>query len=180
MYWFSKVVLRNGINKDLGFLNPVDNMLRKFFIAFIKSVWLSLFFRLIVGIVFIYAGITKFNSAGEFAHTIQNYQLLPLMFTNLIAIFLPWLEIYCGVFLLIGFFPRSSAVILTFLNSVFIIALLSAYMRDLDIDCGCFGQSTKVDSSKIIADIFLFLFCVHLIKYPAERFTLNSLFKRLP
>ena len=48
-------------------------------------------------------------------------------------------EIALGVLLLLGIFLRPAAVISIGLLTVFIIAIMSAWVRGLSIDCGCFG-----------------------------------------
>jgi len=154
-------------------------MLIKMIDQFRKSEILSFILRLIVGGIFVYAGVTKLYSPRDFAQIIQNYQIVPEVFTNLIAILLPWLEIYSGLFIIFGLFSRSASITLILITIIFIIALLSAYFRGLNIDCGCFSQATRVDMSKIIADVFLLLFCWHLVIYPSKILSLDRLFKRL-
>jgi hypothetical protein len=58
---------------------------------------------------------------------------------NLAAITLPWIEIVAGVFLVLGIWMRASAILLSALTLVFMVAIGSALARGLDIDCGCFG-----------------------------------------
>jgi uncharacterized membrane protein YphA (DoxX/SURF4 family) len=144
-----------------------------------QSDYLSLAFRVVVGIVFLFTGLTKVVAPGDFALTIQNYQIIPEISTNLIAVLLPWLEIFGGILLLSGLFGRGSALLLAALTIVFIIALTSAYLRGLNIECGCYGQGTKITLDKILLDVGLLLACLHLIKFPAKKFALDHLFKRL-
>jgi uncharacterized membrane protein YphA (DoxX/SURF4 family) len=145
-----------------------------------QSRYLSLVLRIIVGSIFFYTGFIKIHNPGEFALMIQNYQMVPVILTNLLAILIPWLEIYTGLFIFLGLFSRASALTLSFLTSIFVIALLSALFRGLDIDCGCYGSGSEIDFSKILADIILLLFCLHLVVYPSVLFSLDRLFKRLP
>ncbi len=144
-----------------------------------QSRYLSLVLRIIVGSIFMYTGFIKIHNPGEFALSIQNYQIVPVILTNLLAILIPWLEIYAGLFIFSGLFSRASALILSFLTSIFIIALLSALFRGLDIDCGCYGLGSAIDFIKILADILLLLFCLHLVVYPSVLFSRDRLFKRL-
>jgi len=128
-----------------------------------KHPYLSYLFRFIVGAIFIFAGVQKIFSPADFSLSIQNYLILPVSMTNLVAIFLPCLEIYCGIFLLAGIFTRASAILVSFLNVIFIIALFSALVRGLDISCGCFGSGTPVDWSRIIEDFILLAMSLHLV-----------------
>ena len=136
-------------------------------------------FRVMIGILFIYSGVIKVSYPGEFAFAVQNYQLIPDAWTNLVAIVLPWMEIYSGLFLLIGIYPRASALVISLLMLVFILALILAIIRGLDINCGCYGKETPVDWQKIGEDILILLLSTHLIIYPSKKLSLDKLFKRL-
>jgi uncharacterized membrane protein YphA (DoxX/SURF4 family) len=131
---------------------------------------LSMLFRFILGAIFIYAGVQKIFVPAEFSQSIQNYMILPAALTNLVAIFLPWLEIYCGMLLLAGIFVRASAILLSLMNLVFILALFSAVIRGLDINCGCFGSDTPVDWFKMLENLILLALSLHLVYIPPPRF----------
>ena len=128
-----------------------------------KHPFLSRSFRVILGAVFIFAGVEKIFAPADFAQAIRNYMILPLSVTNLVAIVLPWLELFCGFFLLAGLFIRASALLITILNLVFIFALLSVMVRGLDISCGCFGSVTPVDWLKIAENVVLLSMSLHLL-----------------
>ena len=59
------------------------------------------------------------------------------------AITLPWIEIVAGVLLVIGLWARAAAFMCVGMNVVFIIAIISALRRGLDISCGCFGGGAE-------------------------------------
>jgi uncharacterized membrane protein YphA (DoxX/SURF4 family) len=124
---------------------------------------LSVSFRFILGAVFIYAGVQKIFSPADFSQSIQNYMILPPLLINLVAILLPWLEIYCGVFLIAGIFSCASAILISVMNLTFTIALCSALIRGLDINCGCFGSDTPVDWLKIFENLILLAMSLHLV-----------------
>ena len=73
------------------------------------SPWLALLFRLYIGSVFIYASMSKIIYTGEFAENIAAYQILPWWLVNFTAAVLPWMEIICGVLLIIGVRVKSAA-----------------------------------------------------------------------
>lgn len=98
---------------------------------------------LIVGGVFIYAGIIKAADPVRFAVDVDNYHLLPWAVAVSLAFYFPWLEIACGLALLCGFLYRGGLLILTALITIFIIASIIAKARGLDITCGCFGHAGK-------------------------------------
>ena len=96
--------------------------------------------RLILGGVFIYAGALKIVDPAEFARAVHNFQLTPRLLSTLIAIYLPWLEVLAGLALILRRLPLGAALALTAMSAVFLIALTSAWMRGLDISCGCFSK----------------------------------------
>ena len=140
---------------------------------------LSLVLRIVIAAVFIFAGSTKISQPGEFAYAIQNYQIIPSSMTNLLGVILPWLEIFCGLTLLLGFYVRGSAMILSGLTIVFIISVSRALISGLNIDCGCYGNNAPLSSWKLIEDGLILLACLHLWWYPSENYSLSGLFKRL-
>jgi putative oxidoreductase len=139
-----------------------------------KSPHLTALFRLILGFVFIYASLDKIADPDAFAITIQNYQLVPLSITNLIAIFLPWLEFYCGILLLVGWWHQAAAFWVVLMTIVFLVSLISVYARGLDIDCGCFGSGSTVDLIRIIEDLFMLALSLHISFYPTSSFSLEN------
>lgn len=130
--------------------------------------YILLVFRIFVGVVFIYASIHKILNPDAFADSIRNYLLLPPVLTNLVAITLPWVEIVCGIFLVAGLFPRSSAAVVSALLAVFSAALIISLARGLDIDCGCFdsGQGGEViNSLYVLRDLGLLFMSASVMLY---------------
>lgn len=93
--------------------------------------------RLILGGVFLYAGLSKIWQPYPFAAAIQAYQLLPQFLLGLAAVAIPWIETVSAISLLLGRKPRSALLILISLMAVFVVAILLTMSRGLDIDCGC-------------------------------------------
>jgi putative oxidoreductase len=98
---------------------------------------------LIIGGVFIYAGVIKALDPIGFANDIDNYKILPWAIGVRLAFYLPWLEILCGLALIARRLYLGGLSILTVLISVFIVATVAAKVRGLDITCGCFGHASK-------------------------------------
>jgi len=109
-------------------------------VSLLKNRWVILAFRIVLGIVFLYSSFEKIRDPGNFASNIQNYQFLPYSITNLFSIFLPWVELYVGICLILGVFVDGAAFLSTGMMVMFIIALGQALARGLDIECGCFSQ----------------------------------------
>src|SRR6266516_4988085 len=97
----------------------------------------------IVGGVFIYAGAIKVLDPVQFANDIDNYKILPWTISVGLAFYLPWLEIFCGLALIMRRLYLGGLSILTALISIFIVAAIAAKIRGIDITCGCFGHASK-------------------------------------
>ena len=102
--------------------------------------WATLVFRVVLAVLFALAGGLKLLDPAAFAVEINRYQLIPWWGCALLALFLPWLEICVGIGLLTRSFSRGALAWITALLVVFSLALLSALLRGLSIDCGCFGR----------------------------------------
>jgi len=102
--------------------------------------------RWIVGIVFVFAAVGKIVEPELFARSILRYQLVPVSGVNLLAIFLPWIELFVGMALLLGIRTKAAALMAGGLLIVFTIAIASAWARGLNIECGCFTQSAAASA----------------------------------
>jgi putative oxidoreductase len=97
--------------------------------------------RVALGILFVFAGVTKAYDPGAFAIEIQRYNLIPWTPGALASVYLPWLEILVGALLVLKKLERGALLLITCLLLVFTFALASATFRGLGIDCGCFGKA---------------------------------------
>jgi len=95
---------------------------------------------LIVGGVFIFAGAAKLLDPAQFAYSISRYRLVPSPLAVAFALWLPWLELLGGACVFFPRFRRGALAILLTLGVAFLAALVSAWVRHLDIGCGCFGD----------------------------------------
>lgn len=107
---------------------------------FLFDRWPLFILRLLVGGVFVYAGITKVQQPLNFADSIATFQVIPTQLINILAIALPPFEIIVGVMLIIGWKVRLAAFAIFILTVIFAIALSQALTRGLEVDCGCFGS----------------------------------------
>lgn len=132
--------------------------------------------RILLGAIFIYAGLSKVLTPDQFARTVINYRIVPGVGVNLFAIVLPWLELVSGIFLLVGFLSRGSILIITLLMAVFSVAITSALLRGLDISCGCFSSDgvSKVTVSYLIRDLALLALSLHVLFHDQKIFSLDK------
>ena len=111
--------------------------------SFLRNRWLHWVLGIALGGVFLYAGGSKLpaDSMKKLVTIIWGYRLLPNGPTNLVAIFMPWVEVLIGLAMLTGFKRRAGALWATALLTGFIIALGINAFRGLDVACGCFSTS---------------------------------------
>ena len=115
---------------------------------FIRSLNLPLFFRIILGIIFIYASYDKILDPIGFSKNIHNFHVTPIAVENLAALIIPWLELIIGVFLIFGLFLEGTTSIIIALLVFFIFILSQAVFRGIDVHCGCF----KLEADSGITD----------------------------
>jgi len=142
---------------------------------------LVLLFRLIVGITFVYASLDKIAHPDEFARIVYNYKILPGFLINIFAITLPWIELSCGLFLILGLFIEASSLLIFFLLIIFTIALSVNFLRGIDIVCGCFTtdpNAKKEGAELLIRDIILLLMSLQILLYNRNFLSLQKLFQK--
>lgn len=128
------------------------------FIKRLDNPWVEILCRLLVGGVFVYASIDKILYPAEFAKVVYNYQMLPVPLSNLVAMSLPWLELFTGLALLMGVLRKESSLVLSALLVFFIIALSVNIYRGVDIDCGCMslsGGGRTIGIVTVLEDVIL-------------------------
>jgi hypothetical protein len=109
--------------------------------------------RLIFGGVFLVAGLLKVGDPAAFQEDILAYRLTDnLVFTGILALYLPWLEIFCGVTALLApllpvgkgrGFEIPAILILEALMLAFALGYVTTVLRGIDVSCGCFGEISE-------------------------------------
>ncbi len=110
------------------------------FKAFITGPYPTLVSRIVLGGIMFLAGISKIGVPETMKVGIKAYEIpMPDFVVNVMAVGLPILEVAIGAWLILGLFTRFSGVVGAVLMAVFTVAITSAWLRGLDISCGCFG-----------------------------------------
>lgn len=126
------------------------------------------FCRLALANVYLFAAVPKIVDPAGFAKSISHYQMVPDPFINLMAIFLPWLELIAAQALLAGPLLRRGALWwLTAMTAVFSAAIASAMARGINIDCGCFstsGEGMRTGWAHLALDLGLLAACAFLLR----------------
>jgi len=100
---------------------------------------ISLLIRVIIAVVFLWAGFSKAGDPADFVLAIDRYRAVPHAIAVITALFLPWLEITCAIALFFKVLRAGAAALLTACSAVFVIMIAVALARGLNISCGCFG-----------------------------------------
>lgn len=109
--------------------------------SYLTHPWLTIRVQLALGAIFIIAALPKIADPPSFAHMIYNYRLLPAGLINISSLVMPFVELVCGVVLILGVWRRPALAIIGLMLVVFIIAISINLARGNAIDCGCFNVS---------------------------------------
>jgi uncharacterized membrane protein YphA (DoxX/SURF4 family) len=140
--------------------------------------YLTLVSRLLLGGIFIFAGVFKLPHILTLIWEIEQYQILSGNLAILYGYALPPLEIILGSLLVLGILTRIGASISGLLVLSFAIAKISAFARGLGIDiCPCFGPVMPLLATHSLAlDFVLLALATQIISHRGEFLSVNALF----
>jgi uncharacterized membrane protein YphA (DoxX/SURF4 family) len=104
-----------------------------------SSPWLYPVSRVVIGLLFIWAGGGKLMEPKVFARSLSQYGLVPEPLLIPIAIGLPLVEVLAGIGLI--FDVGLGLWIIAALLIAFLMVLGYGIANNLDVDCGCFSAS---------------------------------------
>lgn len=143
--------------------------------------WFGVVARLVVGGVWIAAGVLKLPDPTENVRAVRAYRLLPESVVPVLGHLLPVLEILVGLCLVVGLLTRVMGVLSAILLVAFIIGISSAWARGLEIECGCFGGGggpAQGASAKypweVARDVGLLLLSAWLVWRPRTPFAMDN------
>jgi putative oxidoreductase len=120
--------------------------------------------RFLVGLLLLWASISKLANPTDFLASIYAYQTpLPPFLLKGLAVTLPWVELLCALLLLANLWTGSALLCCLILFLVFIVATGQAWARGLNISCGCFdlnliGLGTKFTTLQTVLESVSFAF----------------------
>lgn len=139
-------------------------------------IWLG---RLIMGGIFIYAGISKLfypnhsflwpwpmlkisvlMNLSNFGFQVQSYKLLSPAGVDFVAHTLPFAEVALGLLVLIGWRVQIWGAIMSVIMLGFLAMVTRAYLLHMNINCGCFAKYEPVSLKKIFEDAMMTLLTV--------------------
>ena len=101
--------------------------------------------RVGLGLVFVVAGGLKLFDPGGSVAAVASYRLFPGWAEQILGRALPPIEVAIGLMLIAGLWTRLAAIAASVFLVGFLVAMGSAWARDLPISCGCFGSVTEGD-----------------------------------
>jgi len=130
-------------------------------------IWIG---RLAIGAIFVYAGVAKLtmpnthfwpyiflklsvsSNLGMFKDQVASYKMVSAETADLLAHTLPFVEIFVGLMLLVGWRLKIWATLVTLIMLGFLGVVTRAYLLHMDINCGCFGTPEKLTGWTIVRD----------------------------
>ena len=108
-----------------------------------KTFWFIL--RLVFGALFIFSGVMKLKDPIFFADVVRNYRLIGDPIAPAMALFVPWIEVFAGIAVMLDRFVKGGSFLLVASLMIFTLAIGISWGRGLDITCGCFGQNEELN-----------------------------------
>lgn len=137
--------------------------------------------RLVVGGVWVVAGLIKLPDPAGNVRSVRAYQLLPESVVPDVGHALPVIELLVGACLLLGVLTRLFAVVSGLMLTAFVIGIASVWARGLSIECGCFGggggfagDPRPAYAREIARDVGLVLLSGWLVLRPRTRVSLDN------
>ena len=111
------------------------------------------------------------------------YEVIPYAVIPFLARVIPWIEFIFGVFLITGYLPRLSALVLAGMSWSFVLLILYTRLVTgaLPSNCGCFGEGSLIHLKPlqvVVMDVFNTIIALRLTLVKAHPFGLSALLKR--
>lgn len=121
--------------------------------------------RWVLGICFVYLGLNKAWNPTDFLKAVHQYGWVDrTLYLTWIAALLPWLEVFCGLLLLAGFWVRGAAFavlgMLVFFSGIILHRALRIHETtgidfcEIRFDCGC-GNGAVLVCRKLVENALL-------------------------
>jgi protein-disulfide isomerase/uncharacterized membrane protein YphA (DoxX/SURF4 family) len=145
--------------------------------------WLGTVIRLVLGVVWLWSGWSKLQDPRGFVQTVRAYDATPEWLSKAIGYGMPVLEVCLGLLLIVGVAVRIAAIVSAALFFVFLVGLVQAAARNIQLDCGCFGGGGVTTGSThyildILRDLGLLILTGFLIMWSLTRISIEEFLGR--
>ena len=143
--------------------------------------WVGLVARLVVGGVWLWAGLLKVAEPEASVTAVRGYQLLAPSVADVVGRVLPMTEVVLGACLVLGLLTRFAGGLSALLQLAFIIGIASVWARGISINCGCFGDGGPNPDAighypwEIARDVGLLALSLFLVWLPRTPLALDNL-----
>ncbi len=146
---------------------------------FLPAPWLILAGRLYLGYVFVDASLEKILHPQVFASAMVQYDLFPHFLVNLASLWVPWLELLCGLALILGLWTRVSGFVLSGLLGWFLFAIIINIFRGNSFDCGCGTAGDDVLGWGVVwRDVYMLMIALTVFLFDRGFLAVDRLFRR--
>jgi uncharacterized membrane protein YphA (DoxX/SURF4 family) len=104
---------------------------------------------LVLALIFVAAAPQKIMAPAEFAASVASYLILPDVLINFTALTLPWLEMIVAILLVCRAWTGPALFLANAMLAVFLAAVVSAYFRGIDLNCGCFSSAPAASDDMV-------------------------------
>lgn len=133
--------------------------------------------RLALGSVFMLSGFTKLFDRHGFVKKVAAFGILPSSIAKAYGQCLPFVELFVGFLLVVGYQTLFATVLCVILLTSFIIAIVIVLTRGEALSCSCFGntQNDVISRNTLFRDIFFLLsaFCVLFLHTDYDKFAVD-------
>jgi uncharacterized membrane protein YphA (DoxX/SURF4 family) len=144
---------------------------------FLRNRWLHVALGVALGGIFLYAAGSKLADPRPLVTIIWGYRILPAGPIDLMAIYMPWMELLVGLGLLTGFKRHAAAFWATALLVMFEVGLGINAFRGVNVACGCFSASAEDVHNAwvlVLRDLPMLLAALVMLVFPPRRPSLES------
>lgn len=140
--------------------------------------------RLGLAVVWAWAAIAKLGDADAAVRAVRAYEILPEALVKPFAWGLPFVELALAVLLVLGVGSRIAGWISAGILVVFMVGIVSVWVRGIQIDCGCFGGGGPADvdgwtyASELLRDGFFLVLALVVALGPRSPYSLDAVFER--
>ncbi len=134
-----------------------------------RIAWLLLLLRVMLGGLFIFSSIAKFQNPELFIDAVVSYDLLPESLARVYGTTLPWVELFVGCSLVLGIFTTLAAAVSGAMTVSFIIANIYGMFHPGAHACGCLGDLVTMSHPQALTMDFAMLAAAGLLLYARDR-----------